>query len=72
VKWPWARRKDDRPAVTDEEWQAVQERRREAIERRKHVEQTIVPRVDEVSKRLDRLQRRNHFGPLIEKVLRGD
>jgi hypothetical protein len=63
---PW--RKKLREA--DDAVRAAEDLRDRAQEQQRQVER-VVPRVDAVSSNLQRLRTDNHFGPLIESILRG-
>lgn len=64
--WPW-RREVER---SGEAVRAAEVLRDRAQEQQRRVEE-IKPRVDAASDSLRRLRTENHFGPLIENILRG-
>jgi hypothetical protein len=47
------------------------ERLRDAAQEQRRRAETIAPRVDTVSSSLQKLRTDNHFGPLIDAILRG-
>jgi hypothetical protein len=66
TRWLWRKRLEDaREAV-----RAAEELRDAAEFQQRRAEQ-IAPRVDAVSSSLQKLRKDNHFGPLIEAILRG-
>lgn len=67
MKW-WLWRKDLEQAEA-----AVRqaERLRDSAQEQQRQAEQIAPRVDAVSASLQRLRRDNHFGPLIDSILRG-
>lgn len=66
TRWPWRKR-------LEEAEQAVRaaEELRDRAEEQKHQAEAIVPRVDAVAASLRKLHSDNHFGPLIDSILRG-
>jgi hypothetical protein len=67
VTWlPWRRKLE----LADEKVRAAERLRDDAEEQRTRAT-SIVPRVDTVSTSLQRLRKDNHFGPLIDAILRG-
>jgi hypothetical protein len=67
VKW-WPRRKELEQA--HEALQQAERLRDTAQAQQRQVEQ-IAPRVDAVASSLQKLRTDNHFGPLIDSILRG-
>jgi hypothetical protein len=68
VTWkPWRRRLEQ----AEEAVRGAEVLRDKAEEQRRRAEQ-IAPRVDAVSSSLQRLRTDNHFGPLIDSILRGN
>lgn len=66
TRWPWRRRLE----AAHEAVRAAEELRDAAELQQRRAEQ-IAPRVDAVSSSLQKLRTDNHFGPLIEAILRG-
>lgn len=64
---PWRKRLKE----ADDRLQAAEKLRDEAFEQREKVGQ-LAPRVDAASSRQIQLRTENHFGPLIESLLRGN
>lgn len=64
--WPWRRELEQA-----EEAVRQAERLREQAEEQQRRAERIAPRVDAVSSSLQRLRTDNHFGPLIDSILRG-
>lgn len=66
TRWRWRRK-------LEEAEQAVQaaERLRDTAREQQRQAEEIAPRVDAVSSSLQKLRRDNHFGPLIDAILRG-
>lgn len=64
--WPW--RKELEQA---EEAVRQAERLRDSAEEQQRQAERIAPRVDAVTASLQRLRTDNHFGPLIDSILRG-
>jgi hypothetical protein len=68
VTWrPWRRKVEQ----SQEAVRAAERLRDTAQEQQRHVEK-IAPRVDAVSASLQKLRTDNHFGPLIDAILRGN
>lgn len=65
--WPWCKRL----AEADARVRVAEELRDEAQAQQRQVEK-ITPRVDAVAASLQGLRTDNHFGPLIESILRGN
>lgn len=63
---PWRKK----VAQADEAVRAAEELRDHAQQQQREVEE-IVPRVDAVTSSLRRLRSDNHFGPMIDALLRG-
>jgi hypothetical protein len=67
VTWtPWRRKLEQA-----EEAVRGAERLRDAAQEQQHRAERIAPRVDVVSSSLQKLRTDNHFGPLIDSILRG-
>jgi hypothetical protein len=64
--WPWHRKLEQ----SDEAVRAAEELRDHAQQQQKRAE-AMSPRVEAVSSSLQRLRTDNHFGPLIDALLRG-
>jgi hypothetical protein len=68
VTWlPWRKRLEQ----AEEALRKAEVLRNQAQEQQRQVER-ITPRVDAVSTSLEKLRTDNHFGPLIEAILRGN
>lgn len=66
MKWPWTRSLEQaREAV-----RGAEALRDGAQEQQRRVE-AIAPRVDAAARRARQLRSDNHFGPLIDSILRG-
>lgn len=66
MKWPWRRALDEaREKVCEAE------RLRDGAERQEQRVEANTPRVDAAASRLRQLHTDNHFGPLMESILRG-
>lgn len=67
MRWPWYRKlREGAEAV-----RAAEELRDRAVGQRDHARQDVAPRVDAVASSLRQLRTENHFGPMIDRVLRG-
>lgn len=64
--WLWRRRLEQA-----EEAVRQAERLRDGAEEQQRRAERIAPRVDAVSASLQKLRTDNHFGPLIDQILRG-
>lgn len=64
--WPWRKRVEQ----ADEAVRAAEELRDAAQEQQRRAE-ALAPRVDAASEKLRKLRTDNHFGPLIDAILRG-
>lgn len=64
--WPWRKKL----AEADEAVRAAEKLRDDAQQQQSRAE-AITPRVDAVASSLRRLRTDNHFGPLIDAILRG-
>ena len=66
MRWPWRRR-------LEQAHEAVRaaEGLRDRAERQQRRAEEIVPRVDAVASSLQKLRTDNHFGPMIDAILRG-
>lgn len=64
--WPWRRK-------LEQSQEAVRqaEKLRDTAEAQQRQVERIAPRVDAVTASLQRLRTDNHFGPLIDAILRG-
>lgn len=65
-KLPWRQRVAHAQAAVE----AAEVLRRHAVEQQRQAE-NLVPRVDAVASSLQKLRTDNHFGPLIDSILRG-
>lgn len=65
--WPCHRRKLEQA----EEAVRQAERLRDSAQEQQRQAERIAPRVDAVSASLQKLRTDNHFGPLIDSILRG-
>lgn len=65
------RRWRQRLAESDEALRATEELRDQAERQRRRAEE-MTPRVDAVAASLRKLRTDNHFGPMIDAILRGD
>lgn len=66
MKWPWRKRLEEARAAVEK----AEELRNGAVEQRRRVEE-ITPRVDAAAASLRQLRTDNHFGPLMDSILRG-
>lgn len=64
--WPWRKKIEQ----AQEAVRAAEELRDHAEEQRTRAEE-MAPRVDAVAERLRKLRSDNHFGPMIDAILRG-
>jgi len=67
VRLPWRKRLEH----AEEAIRAAEELRDRAERQQRRAEE-IAPRVDAVATSLRRLRRDNHFGPMIDAILRGN
>jgi hypothetical protein len=65
-RWPWSRDVE----TADEAVRAAEQLRDRAQDQQARVEANG-PRVAAAAERLERLRTENHFGPMIENILRG-
>jgi hypothetical protein len=66
TRWPWRKRLEEA-----EEALRVAEELRDRAEEQQHQAEAMTQRVDAVSSSLRKLHTDNHFGPLIDSILRG-
>lgn len=64
--WPWRKKLEQA-----EEAVRQAEKLRDTAEAQQRQAERIAPRVDAVTASLQRLRTDNHFGPLIDAILRG-
>lgn len=68
MKWmPWRKKLEE-----SQEAVRAAERLRDDAETQQRRAELIAPRVDAVSSSLQKLRTDNHFGPLIDAILRGN
>lgn len=67
----WWRRDRKRLVEADEKLRAAEKLRDEAQALQKRVED-MTPRIDAIASNARQLRQDNHFGPLIDAILRGD
>jgi hypothetical protein len=66
TRWPWRRKlEQSQDAVRQAE------RLRDSAQEQQRKAECIAPRVDAVANSLQKLRTDNHFGPMIDAVLRG-
>lgn len=66
TRWPWRKRLE----AADEAVREA-ERLRDTAQAQQRQAEGLAPRVDAVAASLQKLRTDNHFGPLIDAVLRG-
>jgi hypothetical protein len=66
TRWPWRKRLEEA-----EEALRVAEELRDRAQEQQHQAEAMTQRVDAVSSSLRKLHTDNHFGPLIDSILRG-
>lgn len=64
--WPWRRKLEQAQEAVRQA-----ERLRDTAQAQQRQAERIAPRVDAVSASLQKLRTDNHFGPLIDAILRG-
>ena len=66
IWWPWRRKIEQ----SDDKVRAAEQMRDHAQEQQERAE-AMTPRIDAATSSLRRLRADNHFGPLIDSLLRG-
>lgn len=66
MKWPWRRELEQAQEAVRQA-----ERLRDSAQEQQRKAERIAPRVDAVASSLQKLRTDNHFGPLIDSILRG-
>lgn len=66
MKWPWKRKIEQA-----EERVRAAERLRDAAQEQQATAEGMVSRVDAITSSLRKLHSDNHFGPMIDRALRG-